>query len=90
MHFIGRFDDEVAAARAVDVWLLANRRRRVNLDDKDTLLEWQTNYASIYVGVHSHYGSWLARIRGPTSRSRVAGPTRRSEKALDRRSSTCS
>jgi hypothetical protein len=62
-HHIGYYDDEVAAARDVDKWLLANRRRRVNLDDKDMPLEWQTNYASIYVGVHPTYGSWQARIK---------------------------
>jgi hypothetical protein len=63
MHTIGRYDDEVAAARAVDTWLLANGRRPVNLDDDDTPLEWQTNYASIYVGVHRNKGSWMARIK---------------------------
>ena len=62
MHFIGRFDDEVAAARAVDVWLLANRRRRVNLDDDGQPLARQSTYASIYVGVFKNGGNWLARI----------------------------
>ena len=63
MHHIGSYDDDVAAARDVDKWLLANGRRRVNLDDKDTLLEWQTNYASIYVGVRKCRGKWRAQIR---------------------------
>ena len=60
---IGYFDDEVAAARAVDEWLLANGRRRVNLDDDGQPLEQQSTYASIYVGVYKNGGSWLARIR---------------------------
>ena len=63
MHTIGRYDDEVAAARAVDTWLLANGRRRVNLDDDDTPLEWQKTYDSIYVGVHKDRGMWRARIK---------------------------
>ena len=63
MHHIGLYDDEVAAARGVDKWLSDKGERRVNLDDKDAPLEWQTNYASIYVGVHRNKGSWLARIK---------------------------
>ncbi len=62
MHTIGHYDDDVAAARAVDTWLLANGQQRVNLDADDTPLEWQTNYASIYVGVHNTYG-WQVRIK---------------------------
>ena len=62
-HNIGRFDDEVAAARAVDVWLLANGRRRVNLDDDGEALERQSTFDSIYVGVHKSGGSWLAFIK---------------------------
>ncbi len=62
-HFIGYYDDEVAAAREVDKWLLANGRRRVNLADDDTLLEWHKTYASIYVGVYKHRGKWQAMIR---------------------------
>ncbi len=62
-HHIGNYDDEVAAARAVDTWLLANGRRRVNLDDKDAPLEWQTTYGSIYVGVYKNAGKWQAKIR---------------------------
>ncbi len=63
MHHIGYNDDEVAAAREVDKWLLANARRRVNLADDDTPLEWQTNYASIYVGVYKNRGKWQAKIK---------------------------
>ncbi len=65
MHHIRLDDDEVAAARAVDKWLLANGRRRANFADDDTPLEWQTNYASIYVGVYNlkHRGKWQAKIR---------------------------
>ena len=63
MHTIGHYDDEVAAARDVDKWLLANGRRRVNLDDNDTPLEQQTSYASIYVGVQKNRGNWRAQIR---------------------------
>ena len=63
MHTVGYYDDEVAAARGVDKWLLANGRRRVNLDADDKPLEWQTNYASIYVGVHKVGGRWRARIK---------------------------
>ena len=43
MHHIGGYDDEVAAARDVDKWLLANGERRVNLDADDTPLERQSN-----------------------------------------------
>jgi hypothetical protein len=63
MHHIGLYDDEVAAARDVDKWLLANERRRVNLDADDTPLEWQKTYASVYVGVYKNGGSWQARIK---------------------------
>ena len=63
VHNIGLYDDEVDAARAVDKWLVANRRRPVNLDADDKPLEWQTTYASIYVGVHRNKGSWMARIK---------------------------
>ena len=63
MHTIGLFDDELAAAREVDKWLLANGRRRVNLDDDDTPLEWHKTYASIYVGVYKNRGRWQAKIR---------------------------
>ena len=63
MHHIGYYDDEVDAARAVDKWLVANRRRPVNLDADGKPLEWQTTYASIYVGVHKHRGKWQAQIR---------------------------
>ena len=63
MHTIGRFDDEVDAARAVDEWLLANERRRVNLDDDGSPLERQSTYDSIYVGVHKNKGNWQAQIR---------------------------
>jgi hypothetical protein len=63
VHNIGLYDDEVDAARAVDKWLVANRRRRVNLDADDKPLEWQTTYASIYVGVHKHKGKWQANIK---------------------------
>ncbi len=63
-HHIGRYDDEVAAARDVDKWLLANGRRRVNLDDTDMPLEWHKTYASIYVGVTRNTGGrWRARIK---------------------------
>ena len=62
-HHIGRYDDEVAAARAVDKWLRDNGGGRVNLDDKDRPLEWQKTYASIYVGVNKNRGRWRARIR---------------------------
>ena len=51
-HTIGRHDDELAAARAVDKWLSDHGGGRVNLDDKDRPLEWQKTYASIYVGVY--------------------------------------
>ena len=63
IHEIGYYDDEVAAARAVDKWLRANGQRPVNLDADDKPLEWQTNYASIYVGVRKDRGKWRARIR---------------------------
>ena len=63
VHIIGLYDDELDAARDVDKWLLANGRRRVNLDDDDTPLEWQTTYASIYVGVYKNRGRWQAKIR---------------------------
>ena len=62
-HFIDYFDDEVAAARAVDEWLSANGRRRVNLDDDGEALERQSTFDSIYVGVHKSGGSWLAFIK---------------------------
>ena len=62
-HTIGYFEDEVAAARAVDKWLLANGRRRVNLDEDGLPLERQSTYASIYVGVYKHKGNWQARIK---------------------------
>ena len=42
---------------------MANRRRRVNLADDDTPLEWQKTYASVYVGVHKNRGMWRAKIR---------------------------
>jgi hypothetical protein len=63
MHHIGVYDDEFAAARDVDKWLVANERRRVNLDADDKPLEWQTKYASIYVGVTKDGGKWRARIK---------------------------
>ena len=63
VHNIGLYDDEVDAARAVDKWLMANRRRRVNLDADGKPLEWQTTYASIYVGVTKHKGKWQAHIK---------------------------
>ncbi len=63
LHHIGWYDDEVAAAREVDKWLMANERRRVNLADDDKPLEWQTTYASIYVGVYKHRGKWQAQIK---------------------------
>jgi hypothetical protein len=63
LHHISYDDDEVAAARDVDKWLLANERRPVNLADDDTLLEWQTTYGSIYVGVYKNRGKWLAQIK---------------------------
>ena len=64
MHHIGGYDDELAAARDVDKWLLANGRRRVNLDDKDMPLEQTSKtYGSIYVGVYKHGGKWIARIK---------------------------
>ena len=63
MRQIGYYDDEVAAAREVDKWLLANGRQRVNLDVDDKPLEWQTNYASIYVGVYKNRGKWIAQIK---------------------------
>ncbi len=64
LHHIGVYYDEVAAARAVDKWLLANKRRRVNLDDKDMPLEQTSKtYASIYVGVYKNNDSWIARIQ---------------------------
>jgi hypothetical protein len=50
-HHIGYYDDEVAAARAVDQWMLANGEGPVNLDADDTPLERQSTYASIYTGV---------------------------------------
>jgi hypothetical protein len=62
MHHIGYYDDAVAAARDVDKWLKDNGQRPVNLDDYGKPLEWQTTYASIYVGVYKHGGSWQARI----------------------------
>ena len=62
-HHIGYYDDEVAAARAVDKWLRDNGGRRVNLDDKDRPLEWQKTYDSIYVGVHKNRGKWQALIK---------------------------
>ncbi len=62
LHHISRHDDEVAAAREVDKWLVANGRRRVNLDADDMPLDWQTNYASIYVGVTKKLAKWRARI----------------------------
>ena len=61
-RFIGYFDDEVAAARAVDVWLFEKGRRRVNLDDDGQPLERKSTYDSIYVGVHKNRGNWRARI----------------------------
>jgi hypothetical protein len=61
-HYIGVYKDELAAARDVDKWLVANERRRVNLDDNDMPLEWQTKYTSIYFGVHKDGGRWRARI----------------------------
>ncbi len=62
MHQIGLYKDEVAAARAVDKWLRDNGEDPVNLDADDKPLEWQTNYASIYFGVHKNRGRWQARI----------------------------
>ena len=61
-HTIGYFEDEVAAARAVDKWPLANGRRRVNLDDDGQPLERQSTYDSIYVGVYKHSGKWQPQI----------------------------
>ena len=63
LHFVGLYDDEVAAARGVDKWLSDKGERRVNLDADDKPLEWQTTYASIYVGVHKHKGKWQALIK---------------------------
>ncbi len=65
-HFVGRYDDDVDAARAVDKWLMANGRRRVNLDADDMPLEQTSKtYASIYVGVHrdKRTGKWIAQIK---------------------------
>ncbi len=62
-HYIGYYDDDVDAAREVDKWLSDNGRRRVNLDADDKPLEWQTNYASVYVGVYKNGGNWQARIK---------------------------
>ncbi len=42
---------------------MANERQRVNLDADDKPLEWQTTYASIYVGVTKHRGKWQASIK---------------------------
>ncbi len=63
LHFVGYYDDELDAARGVDKWLLANGQRPVNLDADDKPLEWQTKYASIYVGVTKDGGKWRARIK---------------------------
>ena len=62
-HIGGYYDDEVAAARAVDEWLSANGERPVNLDDKGMPLERLSTYASIYVGVTKNKGKWQARIK---------------------------
>ena len=45
------------------MWLLANGRRRVNLDDDGQPLERQSTFDSIYVGVHKNGGNWQALIR---------------------------
>ena len=62
-HFIGSYDDEVAAARAVDEWLSANGERPVNLDADGKPLERLSTYASIYRGVTKAKGKWQARIK---------------------------
>jgi hypothetical protein len=63
VHNIGLYDDELAAARDVDKRLLANERRRVNLDADDMPLEQTSKtYSSIYVGVTKKFAKWRARI----------------------------
>ena len=63
MHHIRLYDDELAAARDVDKWLLANERRQVNLDADDMPLEQTSKtYSSIYVGVTKKLAKWRARI----------------------------
>jgi hypothetical protein len=86
-HHIGRYDDEVDAAREVDKWLSDNGEDPVNLDADDTPLEWQTNYASIYVGVHNNRGRWRARIRVRGAKESPGTFTTQKEAALayDRR-----
>ncbi len=86
-HHIGLYDDEVAAARDVDKWLLANGRRRVNLDADGKPLEWQTTYASVYVGVFKNGGSWRARIyvRGTTENLGTYRTQKEAALAFDRR-----
>ncbi len=88
-HHIGYYDDELAAARAVDKWLSDNGRRRVNLDDKDMPLEQTSrNYASIYVGVRKTKTNWQASIRVHGKWENLGG-THRTQKeaalAFDRR-----
>ena len=62
-HHICHYDDEVAAARAVDEWLSANGERPVNLDADGKPLERLSTYASIYRGVTKAKGKWQARIK---------------------------
>ncbi len=86
-HHIGWYDDEVAAAREVDKWLSDNGQGPVNLDDKGKPLEWQTNYASIYVGVHKDRGRWRARItvRGEKESPGMFDTQKEAALAYDRR-----
>ena len=87
MYTIGRYDDEVAAAREVDKWLSDNGEDPVNLDDKGKPLEWQKTYTSIYVGVHNNRGRWRARIRVRGAKESPGTFTTQKEAALayDRR-----
>ena len=60
---IGQYDEEVVAARAVDVWLEDNGRDPVNLDANGSPLAWQKTYVSIYAGVSKNRNRWQARIK---------------------------
>jgi hypothetical protein len=61
--FLGRYDEEVVAARAVDDWLQANGRVAVNLDENGSPLAWQQTYVSIYTGVSKNHNRWQAKIK---------------------------
>ena len=81
LHFIGCYDDEVAAARDVDKWLRDNGERAASLDADDTPLERQSTYASVYVGVYRNKGNWRARIGVHRKKPETIGPYRTHKEA---------